>query len=281
MLVHLLLSACIAAFAAAKTSPPENFDPKCADNMQPVFETDTFQFSVPIQTFFNATGPSFFGSVWYTGPVISTTGKDDTVGATRTGTFGGTIFRERLIDFSQSPDRILQRFVLDNGPITVGNIVIASYTEEMVALSICGGTATWAGFTDQLCANNAAATYNLYRRARRTLVDQLADNMGALYFEGSCPVGNLIVNGRSAESEVFNTMTEVRTSLELEDYSRTATMRFKFPVNQPCLIVFSNTLSKSYRRRSESILDCFRLVGKAMVPAFKKWRNCQDFDAFA
>ncbi|KAG6916188.1 hypothetical protein DXG01_008070 [Tephrocybe rancida] len=190
MLAHILF-ATLVVFAVAKSSPPENFDPKCTDKMQPGFEMNIFQFNIPLQTFLNATGPSFFGS---TGPLISTTGEDDTVGATRTGNFSGTVFRERLVDASQTPDRLLHRFTLDNGPITFANVLFTSYTEEMVAQSICEGTATWLSFTDKYCADNAAAGYNLYQRARRTLMDKLADNTGAMYFEGSCPIGKRVIS---------------------------------------------------------------------------------------
>ncbi|KAG6840726.1 hypothetical protein C0991_004812 [Blastosporella zonata] len=209
LVLSILLVALTAVCSVAQFLPTENFDPKCADNTQPGFEMDIFQLNVPLQTFVNATG-TFFGSyeaiaalqvdcrvpcsptmanniIDQTGPLISTTGEDDTVGATRTGNFSGAVFRERLIDISQTPDRLMHRFTLDNGPITFVNVLYESYTEEMVVQSICGGTATWVSFTDKYCADNAARGYSLYRRARRVLVDVLVDSMGALYFEGSCP----------------------------------------------------------------------------------------------
>ncbi|KAG6832118.1 hypothetical protein H0H87_002631 [Tephrocybe sp. NHM501043] len=188
MLAHIPLLAIAGFFASAQLTQLENFDPECSPDMQPGFETDIVQFNVPIQTFFNATG-TYFGSVWYTGPLISTTGEDDTIGATRTGNFSGTIFRERLVDISQTPDRFMHRFTLDNGPISFFGVSYSSYTEEMVVQGICQGTATWVSFTDKYCADDATSAFSIYRRSRRTLMDALADKMGARYLEGSCPIG--------------------------------------------------------------------------------------------
>ncbi|KAG6874096.1 hypothetical protein C0993_000854, partial [Termitomyces sp. T159_Od127] len=121
-----------------------------------------------------------------TGPLLATTGDDNTIGATRTTNFSSTIYTERLIDYSRTPDRLLQRFTLDNETITVGDITL-SYTEEVVVQSICEGAAVWASFTDKLCANNTAEAYNLYYRSRTLLVDGLANGIGALYADGPCP----------------------------------------------------------------------------------------------
>ncbi|KAG6861257.1 hypothetical protein C0995_002065 [Termitomyces sp. Mi166 len=183
-IAYLLSVGAFAAFVIAKPSPPVNHD-KCPEDLDPVFVASIFRFTVSAQTFFNATG-TFFNSEWYTGPLLSTTGKDDRIGATRTGNFSGTIYTERLIDFSKTPDRLLQRFTLDNGPITVGGLVL-TYTEEIVVESICDGTAVWASFTDKLCASNTGEVYNLFSRSRMLLVDGLATGIGALYSDGACP----------------------------------------------------------------------------------------------
>ncbi|KAG6883084.1 hypothetical protein C0992_009737 [Termitomyces sp. T32_za158] len=182
--ITYLLLATFAAWATAKPSLPVNYD-ECPEDLKPVFVANTFRFAVSAQTFFNATG-SFFDSEWYTGPLLCTTGHDDTIGATRTANFSGTIYRERLIDFSRTPDRLLQRFTLDNGPITVGDLAL-THTEEIVVQSICNGAAVWASFTDKLCASNTTEAYNLYSRSRILLVDSLAAGIGALYADGSCP----------------------------------------------------------------------------------------------
>lgn len=186
--VVLVTAAILAPLCSAKpiNIPPENFDPKCGEGMHPGFQMNTFQYNVPAQKFFDKTG-SFFHSEWYTGPLLNSTGEDNTTGAIRTGNFNGDNFRERLVGYSSSPDRLMHRFILDNGPIVFDTVMYESYTEEMVVASICEGTATWLSFTDVYCADNAAAAYNIYERARRILIDKLADDLGAMMFGGSCP----------------------------------------------------------------------------------------------
>ncbi|KAF8074671.1 hypothetical protein FPV67DRAFT_592426 [Lyophyllum atratum] len=189
--ILLVAAAILAPSCSAKpvvTPTPENFDPKCGEGMQTGFEMDTFQYNVPAEKFFEKMG-TYFNSEWYIGPLLESTGEDDTVGATRSGEFNGTYFRERLVDFSKSPDRLMHRFTLDNGPIAFGTVMYASYTEEMVVLSICGGTATFISFNDVYCAEDGPAAYNIYHRARRLLMDKLADDLGALIFSGTCPSG--------------------------------------------------------------------------------------------
>ncbi|KAF5383660.1 hypothetical protein D9615_003788 [Tricholomella constricta] len=189
----LILLAAAVVFAPLCSATPighKNFDPKCGEGMHPGFETNIFQYDVPAQNFFDKTG-SFFHSEWYTGPLLESTGEDDTVGATRSGNFSGTLFRERLVGYSSSSDELMHRYTLDNGPILFGDVLFGSYTEEMVILSICEGTATWISFTDVYCADKAAAAYNMYDRARRVLMDKLADDLGAMLFAGSCPGGHM------------------------------------------------------------------------------------------
>ncbi|KAG6806542.1 hypothetical protein H0H92_010896 [Tricholoma furcatifolium] len=162
-------------------------DPKCPEGFYPGTQTNTWQFTVPVGTWTNKTG-SFLGQEWYTGPVNSTLGKDNTIGTTRTIHFRDTVFVDRLIEFYESPAQSVIRFTLDNGPVTLENILtFASYTEELRSMSICGGIATQYTMVATYCSDRVLFTYNFYDQYRRTMVQKVADELGVFMFDGTCP----------------------------------------------------------------------------------------------
>ncbi|GLB39638.1 hypothetical protein LshimejAT787_0701480 [Lyophyllum shimeji] len=173
---------------AAHTSPEiDHIDPKCPPSTFSGFESNVFQYNVPAERFYNKTG-SFFRSEWYTGPLTSTHGTDNTVGATRSGNYSGTFFTERLVGYSRSPDELVMRFTLATpGGVVFSGARIKSYTEEMRVMSICGGSATYFSMTAVFCADKVGKVYDLYDGLRRAAVGAVAEQLGALVFDGTCP----------------------------------------------------------------------------------------------
>ncbi|KAF8064960.1 hypothetical protein FPV67DRAFT_162601 [Lyophyllum atratum] len=166
-----------------------HLDPKCPPSALPGFETNTFQYNVPAAEFFNKTG-SFFHSEWYTGPIASTHGKDNTPGSTRSGNFSGTPFTERLVAYSRTPTQLTQQFTLAMPePIVFDGVTFTGYTEELRFMSICGGTATYIGMTSVYCTDRVAKAYALYDKIRRGAIGKVGDELGAFVFAGTCPIG--------------------------------------------------------------------------------------------
>ncbi|KAG6871863.1 hypothetical protein C0995_015650 [Termitomyces sp. Mi166 len=165
-------------------------DPKCTRG-KPGFESNVWQLTVPANTWIDKTG-SFFNSAWYMGPgIISRSGTDNTVGATRTTVFDGTtVLKDTLVGSYRSPTQSVQRFVLANGPVSLRsqNLRFYSYTEELRATSICGGTATHYMMTATYCTNDPERAYRFFDAYRREKVGNVARELGATMFSGTCPV---------------------------------------------------------------------------------------------
>ncbi|KAG6871864.1 hypothetical protein C0995_015651 [Termitomyces sp. Mi166 len=165
-------------------------DPKCMKG-KPGFESNVWQLTVPVNTWINKTG-SFFDSAWYMGPgIISTSGTDNTVGATRTTVFDGTtLLKDTLVGSYRSPTQSVQRFALANGPVSLRsrNLRFYSYTEELRATSICGGTATHYSMTATYCTDDPERAYRFFDAYRREKVGNVAREVGAKMFNGTCPV---------------------------------------------------------------------------------------------
>ncbi|RDB17320.1 hypothetical protein Hypma_001893 [Hypsizygus marmoreus] len=175
-------------------------DPKCPQGQYPGFEVNTFQFDVPAAKFYDATG-SFFHSEWYSGPIASTHGKDNTPGATRNATFNGTTYRERLVEYSRSPSKLILRYTLDSGLVVFvtgagphDTIAFGSYTEELGLYSICAGRATYFTLTAVYCTDKVATAYDGYDRLKRAAIADVAVAVGAKVFDGTC---------RTAASQVY------------------------------------------------------------------------------
>lgn len=172
---------------AAAVPSGGNVDPKCPHGSYAGFEASVFQYDVPATKFFNKMG-SFLHSEWYTGPLDSTKGKDNTVGSTRSGNFSGTLFTERLVGYSRSATDLSLSYVLDQGPVTFEGVKLFLYTEELGIESICGGRATFITFTAIFCEAKPGGGYDFYDRVRRDAVGAVATELGAKIFAGSCPV---------------------------------------------------------------------------------------------
>ncbi|KAF8056277.1 hypothetical protein FPV67DRAFT_1730388 [Lyophyllum atratum] len=176
----------------AASAPPgiPHLDPKCPPSALPGFETNTFQYNVPAAKFFNKTG-SFFHSEWYTGPISSTHGKDNTPGSTRSGIFNGvTPFTELLTSYSLTPTALTQQFTLSGPPLVFGGVTLTSYTEELRFTSICGGEATYISMTVGYCTDGVGQAYALYDKVRRGAIGGVGDELGAFVFGGTCPAGH-------------------------------------------------------------------------------------------
>jgi len=171
--------------------PSDVLDVQCASGYSPGFQQSSFQYDIPVAAFINATG-SFFHSEWYSGPLNSTNGTDNTPGATRSGNFGGTPFTERLVGYTRSPNRLLIQYVLNSGPVTFPTtpkpVDASSYFEEYTVSSICAGTGTYVTLTASYCTKTLTGSYNLYVTFRREVMATLANTLGAQLFDGSCPV---------------------------------------------------------------------------------------------
>ncbi|GLB39560.1 hypothetical protein LshimejAT787_0700700 [Lyophyllum shimeji] len=183
-----LLAITLLARTALVRAATDDLDPQCPAPTLPGFESNVFQYNVPAEQFFNKT-PSFFHTEWYTGPVNSTHGKDDTIGSTRSVIFGGAFYTERLVAFSRSPSEIMYRVVLDT-PTFFTNITFTSYTDELRIMSICGGSATYVSMTVTYCTDHLLRAYDGYDRYRRATVRALADELKAFVFTESCPNGS-------------------------------------------------------------------------------------------
>ncbi|KAG6901820.1 hypothetical protein C0995_007527 [Termitomyces sp. Mi166 len=178
-------------------------DPKCAKG-KPGFESNVWQFAVPASTWINRTG-SFLHSEWYVGPNNSTSGMDNMVGATRTTLLEGTsLFSNKLVGYHRSPTQSVQRFQLVNGPVSFKNLTFYSYTEEFRATSICGGTAVYYTMTANFCTDNPVGMYKFYDAYRKEKVQSLADELGAVAFNGTCPIGVVAANGTCLGVVAFN-----------------------------------------------------------------------------
>ncbi|KAF5373405.1 hypothetical protein D9615_009516 [Tricholomella constricta] len=132
--------------------------------------------------------PSSMRSGMQVGPLNFTHGKDNAVGSTRSGTFDGTFFTERLVEYARSSSQLRLRFILDNGPILFSGVTFHSYSEEMEIMSICGGGATYISFTAVYCEDKVGNGYDFYDKIRRRAVGAVADQLKALAFAGSCPI---------------------------------------------------------------------------------------------
>ncbi|KAG6825910.1 hypothetical protein H0H92_001880 [Tricholoma furcatifolium] len=128
------------------------------------------------------------------GPEInSTTGKDNTVGATRTVIFENITWVERLVGYHSTATESAMEFSLANGPVLYAGTQITTYTEQFFAKSICGGTAVYYAMTVTFCSNKNAKLYDIYDKYRRAAVQKVADELGAYVFSGTCPIGELAV----------------------------------------------------------------------------------------
>ncbi|KAG6870294.1 hypothetical protein C0995_014010, partial [Termitomyces sp. Mi166 len=151
-------------------------DPKCMEG-KPGFQSNVWQIAVPASTWINRTA-SFFHSEC---------GKDNTIGATRATLFEGTsLFNNTLVGYHRSPTQSVQRFMLTNGPVSLSNMTFYSYTEELKATSICGGTATYWTMTVTYCTDNPVGVHSFYDEYKRGKVQSLADELGASMFNGTC-----------------------------------------------------------------------------------------------
>ncbi|KAG6847768.1 hypothetical protein H0H93_006099 [Arthromyces matolae] len=189
-LLVLASAICLASCLAVRGEPQDvthrSDDPKCLEGFYPGFEYNVWQFNVPASTFINKTG-SFLHAEWYTGPLLESHGKDNTIGATRTFPFDSGTLTERLVGHYRSPTESVIRFSLANGPVPVTNVTFGSYTEEQRVMSICGGTATYFTMTATYCTDKEPVMYDIYERYRRNAVSTVADELGALEFGGTCP----------------------------------------------------------------------------------------------
>jgi len=176
-----------ADYAVGEANP--TLDPKCPPGTMPGFESNVWQFTgAPAERFMDKMG-SFFHSEWYTGTIDSTNGTDNTPGATRGSHFQGAFFIDRLTAYSRTPYSLLQQFTSGNkGPVSSNGSTLASYTEELHVTSICGGTAAYVSMTAGYCVNEVVMTYAGYDRLRRESVGKVAEEVGGVYFEGTCPL---------------------------------------------------------------------------------------------
>lgn len=167
----------------------DHLDPQCVKGLFPGFLPNTFQFDTPAEKFYAEIG-SFFRSEWY-GPINATHGKDNTIGATRDVSFGGVIFKDKLVEYSRTSTKLVFRYVLDNGPVTIppeqGNLTLSSYTEELEVLSICGASGTYFSIVAVYCTDKAATAFTLFDQFRKGVVGALAEKVGARVFGGICP----------------------------------------------------------------------------------------------
>ncbi|KAG6835174.1 hypothetical protein H0H93_004266 [Arthromyces matolae] len=161
-------------------------DPKCAKGFYPGFQFNSFQLAVSSAAFINKTG-SFLHGEWYSGPLSWSKGEDNTVGTVRAELFETSLLIESLVGHYRSPTQSVIRFKLDNGPVTLKEFVIDSYTEEHRAMSICGGKAILFTMAVVYCVDNEPASYDLFDRYRIDAVQKVADELKALNFGGTCP----------------------------------------------------------------------------------------------
>lgn len=186
--VLLLLTTCLAR------SPPA--DPSCPSGFFPGFQLNTFQYDVPFDGF-EAIMKSFFDISWYAGVVVTnTTGRNNTVGATRAGPFATAEFKEVLIEIESSPTSLTMKYVSIVGELKLQGvlpqkpnetIIIGSYTEGFQILSICGGTSTWFDIFVTFCADKPVEAADLYDTIRKESLQAVAIKLGADSFIGSCP----------------------------------------------------------------------------------------------
>ncbi|KAG6901821.1 hypothetical protein C0995_007528 [Termitomyces sp. Mi166 len=191
MLFHTLLIASAAILtlgATARSSKGE--DPKCPEGTYPGFESNVWQFNAPAAEFINKTG-SFLHSEWYIGPLNATHGKDNTIGSTRTAAIGTSTFTEELVGYYRSPTLSVLRFLLANGTLPLDGFTLATYTEEMRVMSICGGTATYFSMTAAYCTDKVVNAYDFYNKFHSDTVGTVAQELNALVFTGTCPAAGI------------------------------------------------------------------------------------------
>ncbi|KAG6885212.1 hypothetical protein C0993_004772 [Termitomyces sp. T159_Od127] len=186
----LLFASTVLLALGATVNPRKVEDPQCKKGTHSGFESNVWQFNVPAAEFIDKTG-SFFHSEWYIGPVIATHGKDNSVGSTRTGAVGNSTFTEELVGHYRTPTQSVLRFSLHNGTLPLDGLTLATYTEEMRVMSICGGTATYVSMTATYCTDKVVKAYDFYNTFRSDAVSAVAKELHALEFVGTCPVGML------------------------------------------------------------------------------------------
>lgn len=76
-----------------------------------------------------------------------------------------------------------------SAPVVFEGITFVSYTEELREASICGGSAVYISFTVVFCSDKPRKAYNLYVTYRGAAIGAVAAQLGALEFDGSCPLG--------------------------------------------------------------------------------------------
>ncbi|KAG5650668.1 hypothetical protein H0H81_011445 [Sphagnurus paluster] len=184
--VTALLLFIVQSTSAKSADSTSELDPKCPAGTYSGFE---WQFDIPSKKFIEKMG-SFHDLDWYFGPLDSTTGTDNTIGATRTGKYSGTTFRERLVEYSLSASGAdLTMGVVQDTPgynIVFQGIEWVSYLERFSVQSICGGRAAHISFTAVYCVTDTDTAYDLYEKLRQGAIGALADKLGARLFAGSC-----------------------------------------------------------------------------------------------
>lgn len=123
--------------------------------------------------------------------MLATRGKDNTVGSTRTAAVSNSTFTEELVGHYRTPTQSVLRFSLHHGTLPLNNFTLTTYTEEMRAMSICGGTATYVSMTATYCTDKVVNAYDFYNTFRSDAVGAVAKELNALEFVGTCPVGML------------------------------------------------------------------------------------------
>ncbi|KAG6816089.1 hypothetical protein H0H87_008751 [Tephrocybe sp. NHM501043] len=189
----ILVIACTAQLSASEPQRADEAyiseDPKCPKGFYSGFESNVWQFAVPAPSFIKQVG-TFFHSEWYAGVPNATHGNDDTIGATRTLFFKDRLLVERLIGTYRSPTQYVQHFSrAQEKPVTIEDFTLLTYTEEHRVMSICGGAAVHYAMTATYCTDKVVVTYDFYDRYRKAAMQILANQTGALIFEGTCPLG--------------------------------------------------------------------------------------------
>ncbi|KAJ7086791.1 hypothetical protein B0H15DRAFT_734943, partial [Mycena belliarum] len=139
-------------------------DITCPPGARITFVHNSYTYNAPMKNFTDIMG-SFFSIKWTGGvPANSTTGTDNTVGASRSAVYFGGVFNETLTMILQRPDAY--SYTYHGVPFLVAlpgqpAVQFYNYAETLRVLSICSGAATYVDFVTYLCTNNPVHAYDL------------------------------------------------------------------------------------------------------------------------
>ncbi|KAJ6600351.1 hypothetical protein DFH09DRAFT_1302834 [Mycena vulgaris] len=173
--------------------PPDHL--RCPKGYSISFLYDSYTYHGRLDKF-TAITKSFFHIQWYGNATVDrTTGTDNVPGATRSGQFGISRYKETLTAYSAHSDALVYSIHGDLPlSIQVPNqhdlLHVATYAERKRFESICGGRATFLEFITYLCSDDPRTADRTFRNVHTATVQGLASRIGTTILSRDCRGSN-------------------------------------------------------------------------------------------